>query len=153
MITLGVRVKPNEVDFSIFDSDESKIINVESINVPKAFNMPEKLKYIRSFILDLLIDYKVEKCGIKITENNSKSLSIERLYIEGVIQETFASSSIIKYKTYVLSQLAREFNTTSSKLKSYINKKDDVDINIDFDLTKFSKEKVEAILSAMAVAK
>lgn len=153
MNNLGIRVQPNKITFAIFNSETEEIINVETIVVPKALEIPEQLKFIRNSVLDLLREYKITRAGIKVTENNSQSLSIERLYIEGVIQETFASSSIEKYRTFVLSNMVKQFNTNATKIKRYLKNEED-DIGIAFDLSIFKKtEEKESILSAMAVSR
>lgn len=97
MITMGLRAAPKAVTFAIYDSDAEALVNVEDILVPAAFEFPEALKYIRSNILDVLRMYGVEKAGVRTTEPVAQSPSIERIQIEGVIQETFASSPMTGY--------------------------------------------------------
>lgn len=97
MITLGLRAAPKFVTFAVFDTDGQAVVNVEDIHVPSAFAWPEALKYVRSSILDVLREFKVEQAGIRTTEPVAQSPSIERIQIEGVIQEAFASSALIKY--------------------------------------------------------
>ncbi|WP_281773734.1 MULTISPECIES: hypothetical protein [Pasteurellaceae] len=151
MNILGIRVSPKTIYFSIFDSNEYSFKNVEKISVPQALIIPEQLKYIRNNILDLLREYKVEKAGIKITEGNAQSISIERLYLEGVIQETFASSQIKSYKTLMLSGIASRLNTNARELKKYIENKPN-NTGIDMSVSDFNKEEIEAMLVAVAVA-
>ena len=151
MNILGIRVSPKTIYFSIFDSNEYSFKNVVKISVPQALIIPEQLKYIRNNILDLLREYKVEKAGIKITEGNAQSISIERLYLEGVIQETFASSQIKSYKTLMLSGIASRLNTNARELKKYIENKPS-NTGIDMSVSDFNKEEIEAMLVAVAVA-
>ena len=151
MNILGIRVSPKTIYFSIFDSNEYSIKNVEKISAPQPLIIPEQVKYIRNNILDLLREYKVEKAGIKITEGNAQSISIERLYLEGVIQETFASSQIKSYKTLMLSGIASRLNTNARELKKYIENKPN-NTGIDMSVSDFNKEEIEAMLVAVAVA-
>lgn len=151
MNILGIRVSPKKIFFSVFNSIENQFKNVETIHIPQALIMPEQLKYVRNTILDLLREYHIQKAGIKITEGNAKSLSIERLYIEGVIQETFASSPVESYKTMMLSGMASCFNTKTKELKKYIEKEENK-TGIEMDVSDFSKEEIEAMLIAVAVA-
>lgn len=151
MNVLGVRVSPKIIYFSVFDSIEEKIINIEKIIVPQMLIVPEKLKYIRNNILDLLREYNIQKAGIRICESNSQNIDIERLYLEGVIQETFASSQVDGYKTLRLSGIASYFGTTAAELKKYIEKKPN-DTGIEIDVSNFSKEQIEAILVAIVAA-
>lgn len=151
MNILGIRVSPKAIYFSIFDSNEKEFKNIEKIIVPQALIIPEKLKYIRNNILDLLREYHIEKAGIKITEGNAQSISIERLYLEGVIQETFASSQVVSYKTLMLSGIASRLNTNAKELKKYIEDKPN-NVGIEMDISEFNKEEIEAMLVAVAVA-
>lgn len=151
MNVLGVRVSPKIIYFSVFNSIEEEIINIEKIIVPQMLIIPEKLKYIRNNILDLLREYNIQKAGIRICESNSQNIDIERLYLEGVIQETFASSQVEGYKTLRLSGIASYFDTNATELKKYIEKKHN-DTGIEIDVSNFSKEQIEAILVAIAAA-
>lgn len=150
MNILGIRVSPKTIYFSIFDSNKKEFENIEQIIVPQALIIPEQLKYIRNNILDLLREYHIEKAGIKITEANAQSISIERLYLEGVIQETFASSQIYKYETLMLSGIASRLDTNAKELKKYIEKKPN-NTGIEMEVSEFKKEEIEAILVAIAV--
>ena len=97
MITMGLRAAPTFVTFAIFDSEAGNIVNVEDIRVPEAFDWPIALKYVRSSVLDVLREYGVEKAGVRTSEPIAQSLSVERIQIEGVIQEAFASSGLVRY--------------------------------------------------------
>jgi len=97
MYTIGIRAAPKAVTFAIYDSDDKKLINVENIKVPLAFTTPDALKYIRNNLLDILREYQVSRAGVRVTESNAQRLNIERIQIEGVIQEAFASSSLNYY--------------------------------------------------------
>ena len=150
MNTLGIRVKPNEVVFSVYDSESKNFINVEKIIVPCALTIPEQLKYIRSNILDILREYSISKAGIRVTEGNAHAKNIQRLYFEGVIQETFASSSITEYKTLVLSSMASKLGTNSKELKKFINKEEN-EANLSINIGEFKKEEIESILVAVVM--
>lgn len=150
MHTLGIRVSPKEVVFAIYNNETKSIINVESLKVPCALNTPEQLKYIRNSILDILREYSVCKAGIRVTEGNSKNKSIQRLNIEGVIQETFASSSVNEYKTLVLSSIASKLGTNAKELKKFIANQEN-DTQIDMDISGFNKEQIESILVAVVM--
>ena len=97
MITIGIRAAPKAVTFAIYDSDARAIINVEEIKLPAAFETPDALKYLRSNLLDVLREYKVSKAGVRASEPSAQSVNIERVQIEGVIQEAFASSDLVGY--------------------------------------------------------
>ncbi|MGR9457066.1 hypothetical protein ACU8V1_13955 [Rhizobium leguminosarum] len=146
MITIGIRAAPREVTFAIYDSATSKVANVEGIRVPAALSIPETLKYVRSNLLDILREYQVENAGVRTTEPNAQQVSIERIQIEGVIQEAFASSMLTAY-------FAGPIATIASKLK--INRtafKEIVDGDNQFDIENWDRTKAnarEAILTAI----
>lgn len=101
MTITGIRCTPQKVFYSIiqFNDDSSfSIINQELI-VPKSFNIPDKLKYIRKTILDIFKEYNVKIAGIRIIENNAQSPDRFRLMLEAVIQELIASSYVESYFT------------------------------------------------------
>jgi hypothetical protein len=92
--TLGIRAAPRVITFAVYDSAERAVLNIEDIKVPIAFEAPDALKYVRNNLLDVLREYEVERAGIRTTEPSAQTISIERIQIEGVIQEAFASSSL-----------------------------------------------------------
>ncbi len=111
MNILGIRVEPKKTTFVVIKCDDKRftIINNEVIKVPAALDFPEKLKYIRNCVLDILREYSIRIAGIRVAESNSQNLDVTRLHIEGVIQEAFSSSDIDSYftgrKTSIASKL------------------------------------------------
>ncbi|HAS8114248.1 TPA: hypothetical protein I7666_13140 [Vibrio vulnificus] len=120
MKTLGLRVSPTEVTFSIYDTESQTVVNVEEIRVPNSLNTPEKLKYIRATLLDVLREYEVQKAGIRLTEPTARSFSIDRVQIEGVIQETFASSMLLAYYQGAIATIAAKVNVPKASMKDLI---------------------------------
>lgn len=147
MHTLGLRVSPKEVTFCVFDCTNINIKNLEKISVPNALETPEKLKYIRATLLDILREYDIQKAGIKLTEPNAQKISIERVQIEGVIQETFASSMLQAYYQGPLATIASKLGMNKTELKGLIQnatKHDQID-----DWNGYKDKEREAILVAM----
>ncbi len=101
MRVLGIRVEPKKTTFVVIEqiNDKAEVINNEVIKVPAALDFPEKLKYIRNCVLDILREYSVTIAGIRVAESNAQNLDVTRLHIEGVIQEAFSSSDVDKYFT------------------------------------------------------
>lgn len=147
MQTLGLRVSPKEVTFCIFNHTSDEIINIEELRIPNALDTPERLKYLRASLLDILREYNIEKAGIKLTESNARSMSIDRIQIEGVIQETFASSSLQAYYQGPLATVASKHSINKTQLKKHIKNEDDF-VRID-DWCDFSEKEREAILVAI----
>jgi hypothetical protein len=57
------------------------IVNVERIKLPAAFATPDSLKYLRSNLVDVLREFKVEKAGVRATEPNAQNPSIEIAFL------------------------------------------------------------------------
>ncbi len=121
MRTIGIRVRPGDVTFVIYDVDNRTILNIETIKIPKALTDAESLKYVRTNILDILREYEIEKAGIRIIESSSRQKNIMRIQIEGVIQETFASSCLTKYFCGQIATIAKLLNIERSDFKKYID--------------------------------
>ena len=64
MNTIGIRVKPGEVTFAVFDTERNELSNIEAIKIPKALPTPDALKYVRNNILDVLREYDVSQAGL-----------------------------------------------------------------------------------------
>jgi hypothetical protein len=85
MITIGIRAEPSAVTFAIYNSDTTnEIVNVEEIKIPAAFDVADRLKYIRSNLLDVIREFRVESAGVRVTEPNADAST--GIQIEGMIQ-------------------------------------------------------------------
>lgn len=149
MITMGFRAAPRCVTFAIYDSADEAIVNIEDIHVPAAFAWPEALKFVRNSILDVLREFGVEQAGVRTTEPIAKSPSIERMQIEGVIQEAFASSSLQKYFAGPINVGAAVLRVEKAALKPMIAGRNDMDIE---GWDRMSEARREAVLYAMGAA-
>lgn len=146
MRTIGIRAAPKAVTFVIFDSKKRSIVNVEEIRIPAAFQTPDALKYIRSNLLDVLREYRVKKAGIRVTEPSAQSMSIERIQIEGVVQEAFASSDLKSYYVGQISSISKRVGFDRARFKPLVSGENDLEIE---GWDKLSKEAREAMLCAM----
>ncbi|MHC2574687.1 hypothetical protein [Rhizobium leguminosarum] len=145
MITIGIRAAPKVVTFAIYDTDKGAIINVEEIKIPAAFDTPSALKYVRSNLLDVLREYQVERAGVRVTEGLANP-NIERIQIEGVIQEAFASSELQSYYVGQIASITKRLGIDRERFKPMVNGADDLDIE---NWDNMGKEEREAILCAM----
>jgi hypothetical protein len=150
MRSIGIRVEPQCVTFAVYDSGKAEIINIEKLNVPKALEGPEQLKFIRSNMLDIFREYGIQHAGIRITEPNSRHLSIARLQIEGVIQEAIASSCVVSYYTGQISNISARLGLERTDFKKLIEGDKDYEIESWSELAKPEKE---AVLAAIGAAK
>lgn len=145
MITIGIRATPKVVTFAIFDTAAETIVNVEEIKIPAAFETPAALKYVRSNLLDVLREYKVERAGIRVTEGLANP-NIERIQIEGVILEAFASSELQSYYVGQIASISRRLGIDRDEFKPFAEGKKDPGVE---NWGKMSKEEREAILCAI----
>lgn len=121
MKTMGIRVKPGEVTFAVYDVEASSVINVEVVKIPKALPTPDALKYVRNNILDVIREYSIEHAGIRITEVSSQSKNVKRIEIEGVIQEAFASSCLKSYYAGQISNISKRVGFARDQFKRYVS--------------------------------
>lgn len=118
MNILGIRVEPKKTMFVVIqvENEEFIIRNNECIKIPAALDFPEKLKYIRNCVLDILREYTISVAGIRIAESNSQNFDVTRLHIEGVIQEAFSSSDVDKYFTGRKTSIAAKLKMNPKEL-------------------------------------
>lgn len=147
MNTMGIRVKPGEVTFAVYDTEHRVVLNVEVIKVPKALATPDALKYVRNNILDVIREYAVERAGLRVTESNAQSMSIERIEIEGVIQEAFASSCLKGYYAGQIASISRRVGFSRDQFKRYVSNEIPYDAVDNWDGLK--PEAREAVLAAL----
>ena len=146
MITIGIRAGTKAVTFAVYDSEEGAILNVEDIKIPAAFSTPDGLKYLRNNILDVLREFQVEQAGVRVTEPTAKSQKIERIQIEGVVQEAFASSELKAYYVGQISSISARLNIPRDQFKPLAEGEADFGVE---NWSKMSKEQREAILCAV----
>lgn len=118
--TIGIRVSPSEVTFCIYDDDENSIVNIEEIAIPNALTVPERLKYIRCNVLDVLREYRVLKAGVRLSEPVARKINLDRVQIESVILETFASSELNSYYYGAINTIAAKNQLTKTNIKPLI---------------------------------
>lgn len=120
MKTIGIRASNTSVIYAVYDSDAKKVENAEELLVPKAFNLPDALKYIRNNLLDILREFEIEMAGIRTTEPTAQSVNFERIKIEGVIEEAFASSNLLAYYSGPIATISSKLKIDRADFKRYI---------------------------------
>jgi len=149
MITIGIRAAPKVVTFAIYDSGSRKVVNVEDIKIPLAFSPPDALKYLRSNLLDLLREYKVTKAGIRASEPSAQNPSVERIQMEGVIQETFASSDLAAYYVGHISSITSRAGIARTDFKPMVAGEKSFDVDNWTDLSSVEREAVLCAVGAV----
>lgn len=145
MKTIGIRVSPRAVTFAIYDAEASAVVNLEDIVIPVAFETPEALKYVRGTLLDILREYGVTRAGIRATEPNAQHPSFERIEIEGVIKEAFASSDLEAFYVGHISSIASRLGRPRTDMKPLFRGEDDPGVE---NWSKLKDTQREAILCA-----
>lgn len=120
MRSLGIRAEPKKATFVIYDDETKHILNVESLIIPQILNKPEQLKFARHNILDILREYQVDAAGIRVAEGNAQNQDADRLYLEAVFMESFASSSIKNYFVGRKTSISARLGITSAQFNSIV---------------------------------
>lgn len=121
---------------------------MDKINTPKALNTPEQLKFLRNTLCDIINEFDITNACIRITEASSKNINIQRVYIEGVIQELFASSTILKYYIGQISNISSYLGIERTMFKPYAEGKE---VFSDFkDWKDYCLEERESLMSAIS---
>lgn len=149
MICIGIRTKPSCVYYTIINNngDEFEILTTSNLIVPKALDIPERLSFIRNCLFSIIEEYKVTNAGIRTIESLVNP-NVERIYIEGVVQELISNSSIEKYFTGKKSKIASILKENVKVITSYIDG-DKIFAEIE-DWNRYKKEEKESILVAIA---
>lgn len=145
MITIGIRATPRSVTFAVYNSKQQRIVNVEDLKIPAAFAVPDGLKYLRSNLLDVLREFRIEKAGVRVTEPTADP-NAERVQIEGVVQETFASSDLKGYYVGQISSISSRVGIDRKRFKPMVDGAEDPGVE---NWNAMTKEQREAVLCAI----
>lgn len=150
MRIIGIRANPNEITYSIVEKTEHQIsiILADKLIIPKSLYVPEQLKYVRNTIIDIIFQNFVTIAGIRVSESNAKSPSIERINFEAIIQELFASSSIEKYFIGQISTISSKLSFPRENFKKYISNELEYDKVTNWK--NYSDKEKESILVALS---
>lgn len=151
MKSIGIRVTPSTVYFSIIESQDNNsfaILTVDKIIVPKALKEPQQLSFLRNTLISIINEYNVINAGVRLTEPNAQQINFFRINIEGVIQELFANSSIEKYFCGAISKIASLLEENRTDISKYFDGEEDF-AEID-DWGNYKREERESIVTAVA---
>jgi len=103
---IGLRVfSGSQIYFCIIEKDDATGAltwrTLDSLRVPLSLQAPEQFNFVRNTLMDIFELYNVTRAAIRIPEFSNMSgirqTTIDRYYLEGVIQESIAGSKIEKY--------------------------------------------------------
>lgn len=149
--SIGIRVTPKIIYFSVVSGevDGINIQLVDKIINPKSLKTPEQLKYIRNTLSDIIHEYSVTNACIRVTESNAQKPSIDRIHIEGVVQELFASSTIEKYFIGQIASISAKLDMNRKKFKDIASGEDNY-LEITDWKENYILEERESIMSAIS---
>lgn len=146
MRKIGFRASPNEVIYAIIDHTNMEVVDIDHIIIPKAFDAPDALKYVRGNTLDILREYDISHAGIRVTEPNARQMSIPRIQIEGVVLEAFASSPLKSFYFGQISTIAARIGKKRSEIKPMLEADEHESIE---EWSELSNNQKEALLCAI----
>lgn len=152
MRTLGIRVCGDKIYLCIIDKFDKELI-LDKIILPPFFDFPRQLKYLRFNLIDILAEYNISHVSIKVVEYTAKKVNAKRCFIEGVIQESLATSNILDFTIENLKGLSKKLSISSNEYKNLINNQNIFvkyinDLGFEIDST--DKEKRESVLLALS---
>ncbi len=153
MNSLGIRVTSSTIFLSVYNKENKTIIS-ERQALPD-LDLPKKLKQIRIDFLDFLSKNKIDHVSIKIAEKNALSINLERIAIEGVLQEAMASSDIKSYSVHSLQSIAKSFGIKGKDFKPLVTDAEVflkfVEDKINHNNLRTNNDQREAILLAVSI--
>lgn len=150
--SIGIRANPNQIFYCVLTGNHTtfEVKIIDKVVNPKSLDVPEQLKFIRSTMGDIINENKVNVACIRITESNAQQTNITRIYMEGVIQELIASSTIKNYYVGQISNISSKIGIERSDFKTYTNgQKTFLDMTIWKRLSLEERECVMASYSAL----
>ena len=149
---IGIRANPNQIYYCIIrgSGEEFEVRLIDKVVNPKSLQVPEQLKFIRNTFSDIINENAVELACIRVTESNAQQINTSRMYIEGVIQELIASSTIEKYYVGQISSISAKLSIDRSDFKPFVQGQNTfLDMDIWDSLSKEERECVMASVSAL----
>lgn len=147
---IGVRVSPKRVFYAVVSGTDGlrELLTASSLLVPPALEPPDQLRFVRATLLDIMAEYTVTRAGIRISEYTAQKMSVERMNMEGVVQELLSSSDVEAYfagRIATIAALLRE--PDRARVKRYIE--GELFMNVP-RWDSYPSEAREAILTAVA---
>jgi hypothetical protein len=151
-ISIGLRANPNQVFYCVAkeENESIEIVLLDKIIIPKSLETPEQLKFIRSTLRDIINENKVLLACIRITESNARQPNIPRIYLEGVIQELMASSTVSIYYVGQISSISAKLGIDRAEFKPYAKgEKEFMGMDIWSKINLEERESIMAAISAL----
>jgi len=151
MKTIGLRATPREIYYAIIEKDDNGVISILSCSkliIPLSLIFPEQLNFVRKNFKDIILEYSVENAGIRIIESTSRSISIQRISFEAILQELLSNSSVMKYFVGQISNISSKIGFPREQFKLLLVKNAKFDMVENWD--QYDVTCKEAILVGLA---
>ena len=150
---IGIRVKPDQVYYCVTaeENDNITIEIVDKVVVPKSLTVPEQLKFLRNTLKDIINENRIDFGCIRIAESSAMSVNTVRMYMEGIIQEVIASSSIRKYYVGQISNISAKLGIQRDEFKP-LAKGDETFLDLDI-WSSIGLEERESVMSSISALK
>jgi hypothetical protein len=149
MKAIGFRANPRGLTFAIYCDVTKSFVNVEKFDIPAAFEKPDGLKFLRNNMLDVFIEFNVQRAGIRLAESHAQKPNIDRIQIEGVIQEAFASSDLMSYFVGQIATIERLLGIGKGVFKPMIGGTNTLEIEGWGDMSADQREAMLAAIGAL----
>ena len=150
MRSVGIRVTPSEVFYAIVEQgeDELVLLTAGGVIVPQALELPDRLSLVRTTMLDIMAAYGVCRAGIRLTESIAPKTSMERVNLEGVVQELLSSSPVDRYFAGRIATIAAYLGESErGRVKEYFEGAEFMNLD---SWSSYSRERRESIVVAVA---
>lgn len=148
---IGLRASPSAVHYAVVESSASgalELLTVGTLTLPCALDLPDRLSFVRTTILDIITEFAARRAGIRLTEYTAQTTSIERLNLEGVIQELLSSSDVDGYFAGAIARIGGLLGEVDrTQVKKYFDGADFMGVD---GWHKRSTEERESIVTAVA---
>lgn len=152
MRAIGLRATPSAVTYAVVEASatpgEVELLTVGSLPLPQALDLPDRLSLVRTTILDIITEFDARRAGIRLIESIAQTKSVERLNLEGVIQELLSSSGVEGYFAGAIARIGALLGETDrTQVKRYFEGEEFMTVD---DWKRRSTEEREAIVTAVA---
>lgn len=130
MRSIGISVALQNIYYVITENDiitkKFSIFGCGNICVPKTLKISERLSFIRNTMITIIDNYKIYSVGIRTIEASTVgSVFLERIYIEGVLQELISNCTVTRFfagdKLKIANILKIEVQVLSDIFNGYSN--------------------------------
>ena len=124
--SIGLRATPSRIHYAVVESqspfDHVELLALGALAVPAALELPDRLSFVRTTILDIIAEFEVRRAGIRLIEYTAKTKPVERLNLEGVLQELLSSSEVEGYFAGAIARIGGLLGESDkTKVKRYFD--------------------------------